>query len=36
MPLVILKSAMSLDGKIATPTGDSKWITSEPSRSYRA
>jgi len=34
MPLVILKSAMSLDGKIATRTGDSKWITSEPSRRY--
>lgn len=32
MPLVILKSAMSLDGKIASRTGDSKWITSEPSR----
>ncbi len=34
MPLVILKSAMSLDGKIATRTGDSKWITSEPSRAF--
>lgn len=34
MPLVILKSAMSMDGKIATRTGDSKWITSEPSRAY--
>lgn len=34
MPLVILKSAMSLDGKIATRTGDSKWITGEPSRRY--
>ena len=34
LPFVILKSAMSLDGKIATPTGNSKWITSEASRKY--
>lgn len=32
MPYVVLKSAMTLDGKIATFTGDSKWITSEESR----
>jgi diaminohydroxyphosphoribosylaminopyrimidine deaminase/5-amino-6-(5-phosphoribosylamino)uracil reductase len=32
MPLVIAKAAMSLDGKIATHTGDSKWITSEAAR----
>jgi diaminohydroxyphosphoribosylaminopyrimidine deaminase/5-amino-6-(5-phosphoribosylamino)uracil reductase len=32
-PYVILKSAISLDGKIATHTGDSKWITSERARS---
>ena len=32
LPFVILKSAMSLDGKIATYTGKSKWITSETSR----
>jgi len=32
LPFVILKSAMSLDGKIATYTGKSKWITSELSR----
>jgi len=31
-PFVILKAAMSLDGKIATKTGDSKWISSEESR----
>ena len=32
IPLVIAKAAMSLDGKIATHTGDSKWITSEAAR----
>lgn len=32
IPYVVLKSAMTLDGKIATPTGDSKWVTSEESR----
>ena len=31
-PFVILKSAMSLDGKIATVTGESQWISSEASR----
>ncbi len=31
-PFGILKIAMSLDGKIATHTGDSKWITSEQAR----
>jgi diaminohydroxyphosphoribosylaminopyrimidine deaminase / 5-amino-6-(5-phosphoribosylamino)uracil reductase len=31
-PFVILKSAISLDGKIATATGKSQWITSEASR----
>ena len=32
MPLVIAKAGMSLDGKIATRTGDSKWITGEAAR----
>jgi len=31
-PWVLFKSAMTLDGKVATGTGDSKWISSEPSR----
>jgi diaminohydroxyphosphoribosylaminopyrimidine deaminase/5-amino-6-(5-phosphoribosylamino)uracil reductase len=31
-PFVILKSAVSLDGKIATRTGDSKWITGPKAR----
>ncbi len=34
MPFVILKTAMSLDGKIATRTGDSKWITNQRSRAF--
>ncbi|MCI0680887.1 MAG: bifunctional diaminohydroxyphosphoribosylaminopyrimidine deaminase/5-amino-6-(5-phosphoribosylamino)uracil reductase RibD [Gemmataceae bacterium] len=31
-PYVLAKWAMSLDGKIATRTGDSKWISNEASR----
>lgn len=34
MPFVAVKSAQSLDGKIATVKGDSKWITSEAARKY--
>jgi diaminohydroxyphosphoribosylaminopyrimidine deaminase/5-amino-6-(5-phosphoribosylamino)uracil reductase len=33
-PFVILKVAQTLDGKIASTTGDSKWITSEDTREY--
>jgi diaminohydroxyphosphoribosylaminopyrimidine deaminase/5-amino-6-(5-phosphoribosylamino)uracil reductase len=31
-PFVVAKCGMSLDGKIATHTGDSKWVTGEASR----
>lgn len=33
-PFCILKAAMTLDGKTAAVTGDSKWITGEASRQY--
>ena len=33
-PFVILKVAATLDGKIATRTGDSKWISGEASRRF--
>ncbi len=31
-PLVVLKAALSVDGKIASVTGESKWITNKHSR----
>jgi diaminohydroxyphosphoribosylaminopyrimidine deaminase/5-amino-6-(5-phosphoribosylamino)uracil reductase len=31
-PLVVFKSAMTLDGKVATASGDSQWISGELSR----
>jgi diaminohydroxyphosphoribosylaminopyrimidine deaminase / 5-amino-6-(5-phosphoribosylamino)uracil reductase len=31
-PLVVFKSALTLDGKTATRTGDSRWISSDESR----
>jgi diaminohydroxyphosphoribosylaminopyrimidine deaminase/5-amino-6-(5-phosphoribosylamino)uracil reductase len=33
-PFILLKLASTLDGKIATRKGDSKWISSESSRKY--
>ena len=32
LPWVLFKSAMTLDGKVATRTGDSRWISGEDSR----
>jgi diaminohydroxyphosphoribosylaminopyrimidine deaminase/5-amino-6-(5-phosphoribosylamino)uracil reductase len=34
MPLLTVKIAQSLDGKIATQRGDSKWITSDKARAF--
>ncbi len=34
VPFIMVKIAQSLDGRIATKCGDSKWITSDKSRSF--
>jgi diaminohydroxyphosphoribosylaminopyrimidine deaminase / 5-amino-6-(5-phosphoribosylamino)uracil reductase len=34
LPYVTLKAAVTLDGKLATATGDSRWITGEPARAW--
>lgn len=34
LPYVVMKYAMTLDGKIATATGASKWITGEQARTH--
>ncbi|KGQ22196.2 bifunctional diaminohydroxyphosphoribosylaminopyrimidine deaminase/5-amino-6-(5-phosphoribosylamino)uracil reductase RibD [Thermus filiformis] len=31
-PFVLLKAALTLDGKVAVPSGDARWVSSEPSR----
>jgi diaminohydroxyphosphoribosylaminopyrimidine deaminase/5-amino-6-(5-phosphoribosylamino)uracil reductase len=34
MPWVTLKAAVTLDGKLATATGDSRWVTGEEARAF--
>lgn len=34
IPFVVLKCAATLDGRLATSTGDSRWITGEKSRKF--
>jgi diaminohydroxyphosphoribosylaminopyrimidine deaminase/5-amino-6-(5-phosphoribosylamino)uracil reductase len=34
LPYVTLKAAVTLDGKLATATGDSRWVTGAPAREW--
>jgi len=34
LPFVVYKTALTLDGKIATETGDSRWVSNDKSRHY--
>lgn len=34
IPFVLMKTAMTVDGKIATRTGDSRWVTGDAARKY--
>jgi diaminohydroxyphosphoribosylaminopyrimidine deaminase / 5-amino-6-(5-phosphoribosylamino)uracil reductase len=34
LPYITHKAAMTLDGKIATPNGDSRWVTGEAARAF--
>ncbi|WP_141619081.1 bifunctional diaminohydroxyphosphoribosylaminopyrimidine deaminase/5-amino-6-(5-phosphoribosylamino)uracil reductase RibD [Myxococcus sp. AB036A] len=34
LPWVTLKAAVTLDGKLATATGDSRWVTGAPARAW--
>ncbi len=34
LPWVILKAAITLDGKLATSTGDSRWVSGKKARAY--
>lgn len=34
LPFIVYKTAMTIDGKIATETGNSRWVSQEKSRQY--